>query len=179
MRLPTAALAAVAILVLVVACGGPPGAGPVAPGSTPGTAVATLGPQFAGPAALVEARLAAAGLRVAQSPVAYRPGEPAAVQYAARAVLRVEMADPNEGWLMIYDLRTDDAARRAGQDFAAYLASGLGRTNYPRDAQFALSRSDGALFFYWWSPERSSDADRARAAFDAVRAAGESIEVPR
>jgi hypothetical protein len=177
--LRTAALAVVAVTMLLAACGGPPGAGPVPPGTTPGTAMTTLGPQLAGTAALIESRLAAAGLGLQQSFVDYRPGEPAAVQFVARAVWRVEMPDPNEGWLLIYDLRTEDAAQRAGQDFAAYLASGLGRTNYPRDAQFALSRVDGALIYYWWSPERTSNADRAQAAFDAVRGVGQPIEVPR
>ena len=130
-------------------------------------------------AALLDGRLSEAGLRLELSTADYRPGEPAVLQNAPRAVYRAALPNPNEGWLLIYDLGTADAAQQAGEAFAAYLASGVGQTNYPRDAQFALSRMGSALIFSWWSRERSGDAALAEAAFDAIRGVGQPIEVRR
>ena len=139
--------------------------------------MASLSPSVAAAAAIVEARLSEAGFRVEPSPLEYRPGEPAAVQSAPRAVMRVALADPDEGWLLIYDLGSADAAQRAGQAFASYLGTGLGQTNYPRDAQFALSRLGSTLVFSWWSRERSADPVAAAAAFDVLRAVGQPIDL--
>jgi hypothetical protein len=177
MRLPGAVLSV--LLSVSAACAGPPAGGPVVPDTTPGRPMASLSPQVEAAAALLEQRLAAVGIGLAQSPVEYRPGEPAALQTAPRAVYRAALTEPEAGWVLIYDLGSADAAARAGDAFAAYLGSGVGQTNYPRDAQFTLTRIGAALVFSWWSRERSSDPSRAEAAFEALRGAGEEIEVRR
>ncbi|CAN5849394.1 hypothetical protein BH24CHL6_BH24CHL6_11350 [soil metagenome] len=163
-------------ILLMSACAA---ATPADPAATAIPPMATPGPAAAVAAALVDAQLAEAGLDLATSPVEQRPGEPAVMQDAPRAVYRVNLASPSEGWVLIYDLSSADAAQRAGEAFAAYLGSGVGQTNYPRDAQFTLSRVGSALVFSWWSRERSSDPARAEAAFDAIGGAGEEIQVRR
>ena len=139
--------------------------------------MATPSQAVAAAAALVQAELAQAGFELAPSPVEHRPGEPAAVQDAPRAIYRVDLAEPNEGWVLIYHLGSAEAAQAAGQAYAAYLGSGVGQTNYPRDAQFALSRAGSALVFSYWSRERSGNPELAQAAFEAIRDAGQPIQV--
>lgn len=177
---PAAALViralAVALLAAIAACTAAP---PAEPGATPDPPMATPSQAVAAAAALVRAELEEAGFELAPSPVEHRPGEPAAVQNEPRAIYQVDLANPSEGWVLIYDLGSPDAAQAAGDAFAAYLASGVGQTNYPRDAQFALSRVGSALVFHYWSRERSADPERAQAAFEAIRDVGQPIEVVR
>ncbi|HUG48440.1 MAG TPA: hypothetical protein VMP67_08520 [Candidatus Limnocylindria bacterium] len=175
-RAATTPSLALLVLLAVAACTAAPPADPAAtaipPMATPSAAVGAA-------AALVEQQLAEAGLDLLQSPLDYRPGEPGIVQAAPRAVYRASLAQPNEGWVVIYDLGSADAAQAAGDAFAAYLGSGVGQTNYPRDAQFALSRVGQALVFSWWSRERTGDAARAEAVFEAIRRVGQPIDVRR
>jgi hypothetical protein len=133
--------------------------------------------QVAAAAAVVERALAEAGFRLEQSPMEYRPAEPEGIHRVPRAVHRVGLNDPNAGWVLIYDLRQSEAAAQAGRDFATYLGSGFGQTNYPFDAQFTLNQIGGALVFSWWSRERSPDPDAAEAAFEAIKVVGQPIEV--
>jgi len=167
---------AVAALAAFAACTAAP---PPDPGATQVPPMATPSQAVAAAAALVEAELVEAGFELAPSPVEHRPGEPDAVQDAPRAIYRVNLAEPGEGWVLIYDLGSPDAAQAAGQAFAAFLGSGVGQTNYPRDAQFALSRAGSALVFSYWSRERSGDPELAQAAFEAIRDVGQQIEVRR
>ena len=51
-----------------------------------------------------------------------------------------------------------------GRDFAAYLRSGPGAIQYPRDAQFVLRRVGSTLVFFPWSPAVSPDPEVARLA---------------
>jgi hypothetical protein len=65
---------------------------------------------------------------------------------------------------VIYELPTSGDADRVGRDFAAYLASGTGAIQYPRDTQFVLRRVGQTLVFFPWSPSVSPDPDVARLA---------------
>jgi hypothetical protein len=189
---PTAARSALVVAMvggLVAGCAAPSPAprDPAAPvteqpgvaAPTPGTQLTELTPELAAAVSTREGRRSEAGLNLVQSTVSFRPGEPGDVQLAPRAVYRVLLADPNAGWVMIYDLSSPDAAGQAGRSFAAYLRSGVGQTNYPRDAQFSVNQLGGTLVFSWWSRERTSDAQQAEAAFDVIRGVGTPIEVIR
>jgi hypothetical protein len=181
-RLPgaTRALSVVLAAGLLVACGGAaPTRAPAPATAPPVTPMTSISPAVAAAVAALGTRLAEAGLGLSQSSVEYRPGEPAELQAAPRAVYRANLAASEEGWVLVYDLGSTDAAGAAGQAMASYLASGQGQTNYPRDARFALSVLGSALVFSWWSPERTADAQRAEAVFDAVRSVGQPIEVHR
>lgn len=164
------------LLLLIAACSAAP---PPDPAATPIAPMATASPAVAAAASAVEAALAPTGRPVRPSPVEHRPGEPAALQATPRAVYRIGLTDPNEGWLLIYDLGSADAAQSAGSAFASYLGSGVGQTNYPRDAQFTLNRVGSTLVFGWWSRERSSDPEAAAAAYAAIATLGQAIEIRR
>lgn len=138
-----------------------------------------LSPQVQAALAAVQRRLADLGMTLEQSGPEYRPAEPDVVQSVPRAVFRVAQADPNTGWVVIYDLGQPDVAIDTGRHFARYLGSGFGQTNYPRDAQFALNQVGGALVFSWWSVGQSADPEQARAAFEAMQLAGQSVPIVR
>lgn len=146
--------------------------GPVLP-----TSQTSPSPQIAASASLVASALQGHGRRVDLAIVPYRPSEPESLSQAARAVYQVDLADRDQGYVVIYELSDPGAALDRGREFAAYLRNGFGQTNYPLDAQFALSQVGGTLIFTWWSPARSSDDDAARGAFDAVAAVGQPIAI--
>lgn len=134
-------------------------------------------PQIAATAALGSAALQAQGRRLDPAIVPYRPSEPESLSEAPRAVYQVDLADRDQGYVVIYELPDVGAAGDRGREFGAYLGNGFGQTNYPLDAQFALSQVGGTLLFTWWSPARSSDDDAARRAFEAVAAIGQPIAI--
>jgi hypothetical protein len=129
---------------------------------------ATLAP--AGEAAaktrdVVLAALEGAAFQVRDPQTAYRPGESPALFTAPRVVLQAVLPeDPAAGYVVIYELPTNGDADAAGREFAAYLASGTGAIQYPRDAQFVLRRLGRTLVFFPWSPSVSPDPEVARLA---------------
>lgn len=145
------------------------GAGSAAPGATPGpdgsvppAARPTIPPP--GDASLraravVAAALEARALQVTDPQTAYRPGESPSLLAVARRVLQVVLPDePTGGQVVIYELSSAAEADTVGRDFRAYLASGTGAIQYPRDTRFVLRRVGTTLVFFAWSPEASTDA---------------------
>jgi hypothetical protein len=135
-----------ALLILVQALGVGGGGGPAA----------TIGPT--GEAAtrtrdLVAATLTAKGLQVQEPRTAYRPGESPSLIGVPRQVLQVVLPDdPTHGYVVVYELGTAGEADRVGRDFAAYLASGIGKVQYPFESQFVLRRVGQTLVFFPWTP---------------------------
>jgi hypothetical protein len=131
-------------------------------------APATLAPVGEGAAKtrdVVLAALESAAFQVQDPRTAYRPGESPALVAVPRVVLQAVMpADRAAGYVVIYELPTNGEADTAGRDYAAYLASGPGAIQYPRDAQFVLRRLGRTLVFFPWSPSVSPDPEVARLA---------------
>ena len=114
---------------------------------------------------VVLAALEGAAFQVEDPQIAYRPGESPALVAVPRVVLQAVLpADPGAGYVVIYELPTNGEADAVGRDFAAYLASGTGAIQYPRDAQFVLRRLGRTLVFFPWSPSVSPDPEVARLA---------------
>ncbi len=132
------------------------------------TAAATIPPT--GDAArythdLVTQTLTDANFQVVDPQSPYRPGEsPALINVPRRTVQAVLADDPDKGYIVIYELPSNGEADRVGKDFAAYLGSGTGAIQYPRDAQFVLRRVGSTLVFFSWSPQVSPDPEMARLA---------------
>ena len=142
------------------------------------TPMGSLTPVVAGTAAALRQWLAeAGGYRLDHLRRSYRPAEPAELVGTPRAVFQVDVADPDGGFVVVYSFPTAESARDRGAIFARYLGSGFGQTNYPLDAQFALSQVGPTLVFHWWSRERAEDPDRAQGAFDVISRFGLPIEV--
>lgn len=106
----------------------------------------------------VVAALERAALQVREPQAPYRPGESPALAAAARRLLQVVLpGDPQGGYIVIYELPDAREADRAGRELLAYLASGTGAIQYPRDARFVLRRVGSTLVFFPWSPEADPD----------------------
>jgi hypothetical protein len=121
--------------------------------------------------------VAQAGLQLNTPVIPYRPSEPAGLALAPRAVLQESVPDPDQGYVLVYDLQDPATAADRGRELAAYLGSGFGQTNYSLDAQFAISQVGGTLVFTWWSASRASNDAVAKAGFDAVASVGQPIPV--
>lgn len=174
-RATTAGLAAIFLLAGCFAPSSGDQAGPAGP-SLP-TPQASLSSQVDGTVSLVRGALAVVGLQLNPPVVAYRPSEPAGLATAPRAVFQESVADADQGYVVIYDLQDTATATDRGKELAAYLGSGFGQTNYPLDAQFAISQVGGTIVFTWWSASRSSNAKLAEQGFDAVASVGQPIPV--
>lgn len=125
----------------------------------------------------VERAVTAAGSRIAPAGRPYRPSEPESLLQVPRVVLRADLADADDGFVVVYQLRDAAAASSQGRGLADYLGSGFGQTNFGPDTQFSVRRAGDTVIFTSWSRQRSSDPTRAEAVFDAVSGVGEEIEV--
>ncbi len=150
------------------------GAGPTLP-----TPQASLSGLIQGTVAVLTSALAAAGFRLDPPVVPYRPSEPADLVGAPRAVFQTSIPDANQGYVVIYELPDPGTATIRGQEFASFLGSGFGQTNFPVDAQFSLSQVGSTLIFTWWSRALATDKVAAEAAFNAVRGVGQPITVTK
>jgi hypothetical protein len=119
------------------------------------------------------------GERLALTASPYRPSEPASLVEVPRAVLRADLADADDGFVVVYQASDAAAATTLAADLAAYLGSGLGQTNYPADTRFSVAVLDDTVIFTSFSSGRSSDPERAERVFDAVAGVGQPVEVAK
>jgi hypothetical protein len=127
----------------------------------------------------LEAAVSGTGNQLEVPSAAYRPSEPASLLQLPRVVLRADLADSGDGFVVIYETAGRSAALERARDLADYLASGFGQTNYLADTQFSVAVLDGTVIFTTWSSRGSDDPDRAEAVFDAVAGVGEPVEVAK
>lgn len=114
---------------------------------------------------LVTTALEAAAFQVRDPQTDYRPGEsPDLINVPRRLVQAVLPAEPQGGYVVIYELPSANEADRVGRDFVTYLGSGTGAIQYPRDTQFVVRRVGQTLVFFPWSAEASPDAKVAEMA---------------
>jgi len=143
------------------------------------TPLRSYGASLASAVGQLQAAVAAAGSRLESAAAPYRPSEPQSLLQVPRVILRADLAEPDIGYVVVYQAVDAAAAQERAADLAAYLGSGFGQTNYLADTRFSVAVLGDAVVFMSWSPSRSSDPDRARAVFDAVAAVGRSVEVRR
>ena len=154
-----AGLVLAVILIALQALG--VGVGPAGPAPT----IAPAGEAAQYTHDLVTQTLSDAGFQVIDPQTPYRPGEsPALINVPRRVAQAILPSDPDKGYVVIYELPSNGEADRLGKDLAAYLASGTGAIQYPRDAQFVIRRVGQTLVFFSWSPLVSPDPEMARLA---------------
>jgi hypothetical protein len=129
--------------------------------------------------AALEAAVTTVGSRLEVPASAYRPSEPQTLLQVPRAVLRADLADPDEGYVVVYRAAEVPGAASLAADLAAYLGSGLGLTNFPADTRFSVALLGETVVFTSWSPGRSSDRERSEAVFEALASVGQPVEVLR
>jgi hypothetical protein len=125
----------------------------------------------------LEVAVAALDRRIAVEQRPYRPSEPQSLLLMPRAVLRADLADPDDGFVVVYDTADAREAAVQGRELADYLGSGFGQTNFAVDTQFSVRTVGDTIVFTTWSRRRSSDPDQAEAVFDVIATVGEEIEV--
>lgn len=167
---------AAALLLVAGACGGGN------PTSAPASLVATPSPAGLGPAsvaardALFDA-LGGARLLVAESPIPYRPAEAATLAAAPRTVYQVALPEePDNGFIVVYELPDEAAASDAAQEQRTYLLSGPGRVQSPLGTDHVLQQLGATVIYYNWLPGASVDPAAPRIA-DALRGIGTALEV--
>lgn len=166
-----------AFLVIAALVGGnaPPGAPTFPPaGATTGVA----GGAAAVTRGEVARALAAQGLQVEGTTRPYRPAEAAELASAPRILVRAILPDdPDHGILVIYELASPTAAGAAAEAQAAYVASGIGRVQFPNDSRFVIRVVGSTVVFFTWSPAGSPDA-RTSAIATALETLGLGVAVP-
>jgi hypothetical protein len=173
-------LAIVAVLGFIIVAalvGGtkPPGAATFPP------AGATTGPA-GGVAATTRGdvirALAGQGLQAEDTSRPYRPAEAPAFAAAPRILVRAILPDdPDHGLIVIYEFSSPAAATAAAEEEATYIASGIGRVQFPNDAQFVIRVVGSTAVFFTWSPPSSPD-ERTAAIATALETLGSGVEVP-
>jgi hypothetical protein len=169
-----------AAALLVAACGG---AAPSPSSVRPSGSLAIVPPEAglspAQASAVVALRGALAPLGLQLSPVArpVQPAEPVSLAAVPRVVYRIELADPDQGFVLLYDFPTAAGAAAGAGQLGAFLASGPGQASYPVDARFSVAQVGSTVALTWWSAQRASDPARSEAAFTAVAGIGQAVPV--
>jgi hypothetical protein len=165
------------LLVIVALVGGaqPPGSATFPP------AGATTGPAGGVTAATrgdVIRALSAQGLQAEDAAAPYRPAEASAFATAPRIVVRAILPDdPDHGLIVIYEFESPVAANAAAEEQAAYIASGVGRVQFPPDSRYVIRVVGSTAVFFTWSPATSPDA-RTASIGTALETIGSGVPVP-
>jgi hypothetical protein len=173
-----AGLLATILAVGLAACGsgitagglGPEQSDAAAPLTSPTTAMAAT-------LSALETALSAGGYRLLPAGQLYRPSQPASFVPVPRIVYRVDLADPDDGVVLIYEFTDAGGAAAGARTLAAYLGSGVGQTNFAGDTVFSVSYLGPTVTLSWFSPERSGDPVAGRGAFDLIAGVGTSVRV--
>jgi hypothetical protein len=168
-----------AMAIALVGCGGPRTPDPAADGPRAPTPLPSLNATLSATARLLRGALADAGFRLEQTTTPVRPSEPASLVMTPRAALRASLAEPDEGFVIIYDLADAAEAQTRADELAAYLESGFGQSNFTADTRFSVATVDDTLVFTWWTPSHSSDQESGEAVLEAISRIGDPVEVNR
>jgi hypothetical protein len=180
-RLPTRAILGV---LLVMACAGC-GAAPATTSPLPGGSVAIvpaepgLSASEATTVTLLRHSLATGGFQLSPVSQPVQPAVPTSFAADPMVVYRVELADPDQGFVLIYDFPAPAAAAAGATALARFVGSGFGQTTYPVDAVFSVASLGADVIFTWWSPGRASDPAVTQAAMALVAAVGTAVPVTK
>lgn len=110
--------------------------------------------------------------------VPFRPPESPSLTIAPRAVYQAVLpADPNGGFIVVYEFSDPDRADQAAKEQAAYLATGPGRVQSSLD-QVDIVRVDGStVVLYSWIPNAAQDP-QAPDVQRALETLGYGVPVP-
>ena len=176
-RVRRAILAGVLVIAAVALAGcanldAPPTAAPATPVGSP-----AAGPGAVAARAAVFEALGQSNLIVADSATPFRPPEAAPLAAAPRNVYQVTLPkDPDEGFIVVYELPSDAAASAAAEAQREYLASGPGRVQSPPGTDHVIQQLGPALIVYDWLPADAQDPNAPRVA-EALRTIGTTFSV--
>ncbi len=180
-RVPTRAILG---LILGVACAGC-GAAPASSAPPPGGSVAIvpaepgLSASEATTVTLLRRSLASGGFQLSPVSQPVQPAVPTSFATTPMVVYRIELADPDQGYVLIYDFPAPAAAAAGATALARFVGSGFGQTTYPEDAEFSVASLGADVIFTWWSPGRASDPAVTQAAMGLVASVGTAVPVTK
>jgi len=115
-------------------------------------------------------------LQDTQSP--FRPPEAAILAAAPRAVYQVILPeDPDQGYIVVYELNDPPLALQAAQEQAAYLATGPGRVNFPIGTVHVIRQVGSSVVLYSWIPGGADDPNTPNIQ-TALETVGLGVPVP-
>jgi len=100
-----------------------------------------------------------------------RPAESALLANAPRAVFQVTLpADPNRGYIVVYEFSDSNRAAQAAAEEQQYLASGPGRVQTPEGTVHVLRQVGPTVVLYDWLPGAARDpsAPKVQAALETL-----------
>ena len=128
---------------------------PAAPSQVAGSA---LSPALALARGEIVRALGTVNLILDEPNVPFRAPESPSLVAVPRAVVQVVLPDdPRHGYVTMYELGTEEAARTAAAEQLAYVTSGVGRVQFPPDTQFVVRRLATTVIFHAYSPENATD----------------------
>jgi hypothetical protein len=123
--------------------------------------------------------LATAGLPLLHPPSPVRPGESPLLTTAPRTVGQVILpADPDHGFIVLYEFPDPASAYTAAQQQATYIGGGEGRIQFLPDSQFTLRQNGSCVLFFTWAPSVSTDP-RSPDIATVLETFGVGIAIPR
>jgi hypothetical protein len=149
---------------------------PQGPAATPIGSPA-LGVSAEAARAAVFAALGRENLIVAPTVSPFRPPESVPLAAAPRNVYQVTLpADPDGGFIVVYEFPTDADAGAAAEAQREYLASGPGRVQAPPGTDHIIQQLGATLIVYDWLPAGAHDEAAPRVA-EALRTIGTTFTV--
>jgi hypothetical protein len=106
----------------------------------------------------------------------WQPAQPVGLLDVPRSAYQVRLADPDDGFVVVYEFATPEAAAVGAAELAAYLSSGPGRITFPGDAAFHVGQVGPGVIMAWFAPSAAGDAEVA-AAFELVASVGADYPV--
>ena len=168
-----------ALAALLAGCG--VGAGRGAPVTFPPQSFGAAGsptPAIGQARSAVTAALGAVGIIVDDPQAPYRPAETPRFAGAPRTVIQAVLPqDPERGLISIYGFVDPATAAQAAREQAEYIASPVGRVQFPTGTQFTIRQFGSAVVFYSEVPGSSTDPQAPDVA-EALRTVGQEVEVP-
>jgi len=157
-------------LLTVTGCATAELAAPTAPLQTIGPAM-TVSPAVGQTRAELVRVLAASSLVLTDTQSPVRPAESALLVDAPRAVFQVILpADPNRGFIVVYEFSDSSRAADAAAEEQRYLATGPGRVQTPEGTVHVLRQVGSTVVLYDWLPGAAKDpsAPRVQAALETL-----------
>ena len=177
MRRTARALVLLAVLGLAAACSPTDGASVTYPVGSVGPDK-TVSPAVAGTRGQIVTALGGQNLILTDTESPYRPPESAMLATAPRAVYQVTLpADPNGGYIVVYEFTDASLAARAAAEQQKYLATGPGRVQSPLGTVHVIRQVGTTVVYYGWLPGNGDDAG-GKAVQTALETLGVGYPVP-
>ncbi len=147
------------IAVLVVGCAASDGPHATFPSTTLGPSIPVSAAVDVGlTKAAIVAALAAHSLTMSEVQTPYRPAEAPLLASAPKQVYQVLLqADPDKGFIGVYDFGGPAAAASAATEQQQYLATGSGRVQTPQGTVHVIRLVGNTVVLYDWLPGAAID----------------------